>query len=435
MAAFLQTRYALAIKWLLCLGPFFYVSYGFANYWASLQANVPFVVFAWEAHIPFMAWTIIPYWTLNGFYALSLFIPKQKAEVNALGRRLLTAQMIAVSFFIACPLTYTVAKPASIDGVAGLLFTALAGFDKPFNQAPSLHIALVVLLLPTYWRACVAWLRPLLVGWFGLIVVSVLTTYQHHFIDIPTGALLGLFCLWLWPHQQPSPLSVLRLSPNRKRQQLALCYLLGAAALVALAYVLRHTGWGLWLLYPAVSCLFVAVFYGSTGAQGFQKLANGRHSLASTLCLAPYTLMAYLNSHYWLRNKALIAPVMDGVYLGSVRADVPHHMAMLDVCSELPLYHPPSSYAVQPMLDLIAPSAAELRLAVQKIETLRQSGAVDVLVCCALGYSRSASVVLAWLMHTHRAPTLQEAMAIVQKARPQIVLSTAHIQAIQESLL
>jgi hypothetical protein len=28
-----------------------------------------------------------------------------------------------------------------------------------------------------------------------------MTTYQHHFIDIPTGFLLGLLCLWLWPRE------------------------------------------------------------------------------------------------------------------------------------------------------------------------------------------------------------------------------------------
>jgi hypothetical protein len=36
-------------------------------------------------------------------------------------------------------------------------------------------------------------------AWSALIGVSVLTTYQRHFFDVPTGALLGLFCVRLWP--------------------------------------------------------------------------------------------------------------------------------------------------------------------------------------------------------------------------------------------
>ena len=32
------------------------------------------------------------------------------------------------------------------DGLPGFLFAVLGGFDKPFNQAPSLHIALLVII-------------------------------------------------------------------------------------------------------------------------------------------------------------------------------------------------------------------------------------------------------------------------------------------------
>ena len=43
------------------------------------------------------------------------------------------------------------------------------GFDKPYNQAPSLHIALLVVLWVCYARyASGAW-RWLLHGWFALI--------------------------------------------------------------------------------------------------------------------------------------------------------------------------------------------------------------------------------------------------------------------------
>ena len=60
-------------------------------------------------------------------------------------RRLLTAQVVAVVCFILFPLRFTFRQPAT-DGIPGFLFDALTSFDKPFNQAPSLHIALLVIL-------------------------------------------------------------------------------------------------------------------------------------------------------------------------------------------------------------------------------------------------------------------------------------------------
>ncbi len=58
-----------AILYLAGLGIFFYASYGFANAWTAARSDVPAIVFDWEHHVPFLAWTIVPYWTTNAFYA------------------------------------------------------------------------------------------------------------------------------------------------------------------------------------------------------------------------------------------------------------------------------------------------------------------------------------------------------------------------------
>ena len=80
-------------------------------------------------------------------------------------------------------------------------------------------------------------------------------------------------------------------------------------------------------------------------------------------------------------------------------------------------------YRSVPILDLTAPSAASLQEAVTAIEEARPRG--PVLVCCALGYSRSAAAVVAWLLATQRAETVEDAVALVRKARPAIVLKEA----------
>ena len=204
-------------------------------------------MFRWEHHIPFLDWTIIPYWSINAFYGLSLFVCATRAELDAHGRRLLTAQVVAVACFILFPLSFTFQQPET-DGLAGVLFAALTSFDKPFNQAPSLHIALLVILWRLYAQHLPRLAQWPLHIWFALVGASVLTTYQHHFFDIPTGALLGVFCMWLWPERGQSPLATAALATDRRRLVVATRYLIGGSLLAALA--LWIGGAGLWLLWP-----------------------------------------------------------------------------------------------------------------------------------------------------------------------------------------
>ncbi len=87
-------------------------------------------------------------------------------------------------------------------------------------------------------------------------------------------------------------------------------------------------------------------------------------------------------------------------------------------------------YACFPTLDLIAPESPLLHQAAAAIERLRSQG--PVLVCCALGYSRSASAVAAWLVLTGRCSDARQAEALIRKARPGVVLHSAHRQALQQ---
>jgi hypothetical protein len=235
-----------------------------------------------------------------------------------------------------------------------------------------------------------------------------------------------LLCLWLYPD---APFSSPFAQPIRPVPRLAWSYAGGAMVLFALAY--RVGGIGLCLYYPAISLSLVALCYAKLGAAAFQKNAVGQYSVATRFLLAPYRWAAYLNSCIWLRHHPLSVAVMDGVWLGSLRAPARH--GMLDVCAELTPSHLPVHYCSVPMLDLLAPSVAQLNQAVLALETLRQEG--EVLVCCALGYSRSAAVVVAWLVQTKRSPDVASAVCFLKKSRPQLVLSPAHLAVIAESIL
>src|SRR5207247_1884166 len=85
-----------ATVWLVVLGAFFYLSYGVSHWLASQRGNVPAVVFAWERGIPFLAWTIIPYWGTHILFGVSFYACRSRAELDSHAKRLLTAQLIAV---------------------------------------------------------------------------------------------------------------------------------------------------------------------------------------------------------------------------------------------------------------------------------------------------------------------------------------------------
>jgi membrane-associated phospholipid phosphatase len=108
------------------------------------------------------------------------------------------------------PLRFTFERPA-VDGVFGPLYGALAGFDLPYNRAPSLHIAVLVVLWARFAPALTRVQRACLGSWFVLIGVSVLTTYQHHVIDVPAGLLLGTVAVTL-----TAPAAARRGSPFRQ---------------------------------------------------------------------------------------------------------------------------------------------------------------------------------------------------------------------------
>jgi protein-tyrosine phosphatase len=420
------------VLWLLLLAPLFFASYGFANWLSGQRDDVGTLVFAWESRIPLWPWTIVPYWSIDLLYGLSFLLPAARREMDRHGLRLLSVQVLCIAAFLLWPLRFTFERPA-LDGLFGGMFDVLMGFDKPFNQAPSLHIALLVVIWLMFARHTHGlWLRGLLHGWMALIGLSVLTTWQHHFIDVPTGVLAGWLCVWLWPLQGRSPLLAWQLTRNPQRLRLALRYSLGAALLCALATNLG--GVWLWLLWPTFSLLLVALNYLLFGAAGFQKAADGRLSSAATWLLAPYLAAAWLNSRLWTRAHPDADEVAPGVWLGRIPApgQAEQFQAQLDLCAELPSRTRPKAYHALPLLDLSVPSPAACLEAAQAIEALRTHG--NLLVYCALGYSRSATAVAAWLLHSGRCQDVAEALVHLRRTRPQVVLSDAHQQALQGML-
>lgn len=407
------------LLWLVFLAPFFFLTYGRVNTYTATLSDVPSVVFSWETQIPFLPWTIIPYWSIDLLYGLSLFICTTRKEQTIHGLRLVIASVVACIGFLLFPLKFSFPRPET-DGLFGWMFDSLELFDLPFNQAPSLHIIFLwILWLRFRTHTPVKW-HWLLHSWSVLILVSVLTTWQHHFIDVIAGFAVGILISYLLPiqtrwqwHYTGSPRSF-KMSKN---------YGLGSLTCFILAFCIQGPAWG--LLWPAVALLFITIGYLGAGASVFQKKSDGSISPSATILLLPYRLIAWGTYHYFAKHCAQPSIVNEHIVLGGSPLYPLQTQAVLDMTCEWPRnsYSKGLKYCSQPQIDLLPLSAEDIEQSVHTMDELAQSG--SVYIHCKLGYSRSATVAVAWLVHHLDAKNIEDAVMLVEQARPQVVLNAA----------
>jgi protein-tyrosine phosphatase len=414
--------------WLLVLAPLFFILYGWANGYAALlpKERVGEIVYDWEKHIPFLPSTILPYWSIDLLYGLSLFLPMTKFAQRQHALRLLVATPIAVLFFLLFPLTFSTIKPECF-GVWKSLFDALMGFDKPFNQSPSLHIILLVILWRIYLPHFNKVGKVLWNVWCFLIGISVLTTFQHHFIDIPAGFLTGLLICYLFPLSQDHFWKWGKI----KSKRLAIAYSVVGSLFFILAF-LCPISIALIFIWIGISLLFVGLGYFGLGAIVFQKKENGSFTFAANILFFPYRWMSRLIRNVFFKSYQSPQKISDKLYLGAFWMTKKHRYdAVFDVCAEYKKSKNRNpKYISYPLIDLATPTIEELNLGVKKLDELIQNNDT-VFIHCALGMSRSATLVFAWLLYANKVKTVNEGYAFFEDNKFQFNLSGKHKEVLE----
>ncbi len=196
--------------------------------------------------------------------------------------------------------------------------------------------------------------------------------------------------------------------------------------------------WRLWptsLLLAAISmwaaiayCLLsVAYAWNRPGMLG--KLAAGRRRLVCQVLFWRYLGLSWLTLSLYVvvtrqeRSVEVFPNLTPGrrLFAGEL-ADVPW-TGVLDLAAEFqeacPLTAVPD-YRSVPVLDAMPPSLAQLAECVAWLQQRVPAG--PVYVHCALGHSRSATVVAAWLVCTGLASDVPEAERRLQALRPGVQL-------------
>jgi hypothetical protein len=421
-----------ALAYAVALSVYFFAVYGTCG--AITARLAPAAVgragFAWEVRwIPFVPAMIVPYMSIDLFFFAAPFLlllrsADWRREMRDHARRVVLAVAIAGTCFLLFPMTTTFVRPQHIEGAFGSIFTFLYGFDRPYNLAPSLHLALWCLLWVVYSAHTRGVTRAAVRTWFILIALSTLLTYQHHVIDIVSGLGLGIFCLHIVPGRRDKP----RSAHNVK---VAWRYMTGAMAVVALGYWLRPWGLVLWW-WPGATLAVMAAAYFGAGAGVFRK-CDGRLAATTYLVLGPHLAGAW--TARWLRARrdaAAFGRIAPGVWVGrTLGGREARELMRLGVTAVLDLTPEASeardmrrlAYINEPILDLTTPTKRQLEEAVAFVRAHAQSGG-GVYVHCLWGYSRSAAVGAAYLLSCGIAATVEEAVEVVRAGRPGIVVRT-----------
>src|SRR5713101_7637751 len=264
--------------------------------------------------------------------------------------------------------------------------------------------------------------RAFLIGamvWFALIALSPVLTYQHHIIDIGAGFVLAGYCFYFF-RESPAKLPVI------KNQRVGFYY--SAAAIFLFAFAPIFWPLSALVFWPSLSLGIVAGAYFGRGPRTFRK-TNGTLPWSARFVLGPCLLGQYLSLLHYRRRCRPWDEVIPNIWIGrklsnreargAVRSGV---TAVLDLSAEFSEARAfrVINYRNIPILDLTAPSVEQLWEMGGFIAEHSETGIV--FVHCKIGYSRSAAAVAAYLIMSGKASNAEEAITMIRRARPSIVI-------------
>ena len=177
------------------------------------------------------------------------------------------------------------------------------------------------------------------------------------------------------------------------------------------------------LLWPAANFFVVAAGYLGMGPAVFGKRSDGRLALVHHSFLVPF-LVYTLAAWHLIRLTSREPPtdrLVDGIWLGrrQLGNELPSSIdSVLDLTAEFPEprgIRDVPSYLCSPIMDAGVPTWSQLHSILSFLHEERHGG---ILIHCAQGHGRTATVAAAFLIASGRCNTVEAAIEHTTKCRP-----------------
>jgi protein-tyrosine phosphatase len=261
------------------------------------------------------------------------------------------------------------------------------------------------------------WWRVGLGIWLLLIITSTLFVFQHHFIDLPTGLIVGFLAVYLFNDRRKHSFFTYFMTPRHLK--MALYYLLASIILILLSFSVSA-----FFTYPFICTLAVSLLY-AFGLGHLLSTNNGKLKPIQWLLFLPYFLGCKISWGLYKLSLPLLGKVDEKIYIGRFPSYQEYQVIndlklshIINLAPELALNKTQFIQHKLPFLDQTMQDPSQLHQVVLLIEKYKSEG---VFIHCALGLSRSILVIWAWMIFSGK--TNQEIKEHLEFIRPNYVQS------------
>ena len=428
-----------ASLWLLALGPGFFLIYGSVNHFTAAREAVPSLYLNFEHSIPVIPWHILPYMLLDLMFAASLYMCRSITELDQHAKRLMSSILLAATCFLLWPLKFGFERP-QLDGFWGVLHRQLIEFDLPYNQAPSLHIILLIVVAIVFLRHLPRWLAVPTLVWSAIICISVLTTHQHHLIDVVTAVPVTLFIICLFPNNQLPVTDFRKVCAHELSHWVGYLYAVLSVSCFIVGAVLGY--WGMLLALPGMACALMAAAYLWRDERLLNKRTDGSIPWHVKVILFPVVMTQTLYKNWYTNKVSAVDEIIDGIYIARrlTSNEFSHQVTtnkiktLFDVAPEFAAPSIPHgvNYIALNWLDLAPVSKHQLNTCADALAQAINNG--SVLIECKLGLQRSVLVLLAYLIK-YKNMTVEQAYELIAKKRQGAVLRPKQITILEDLII